>query len=91
MGRLQGAAFSDLLDQPRLRRGASAPSNECASELELEWVVSDYMRSLSVVALNVPDEPGPDSLRGFIERNAIALLTNYSGDPGDPPSDKVQL
>jgi hypothetical protein len=62
-----------------------------ASELELEWVVSDYMRSLSVVALNVPDEPGPDSLQGFIERNAIALLTNYSGDAVDPPSDKAQL
>ena len=27
--------------------------------------------------LEVPDPPGPDSLRGYIERNAIVLLSNY--------------
>jgi hypothetical protein len=36
----------------------------------------------------VEDEPGPASLRGVIERNALALLSNYKAqdDPLDPPS-----
>ena len=37
--------------------------------------------------LSVDDDPGPQSLRGFIERNAIALLSNYGKPPIDPPSD----
>ncbi len=36
--------------------------------------------------LAVEDEPGPDSLRGYIERNAIALLSNYKRQSVDPPS-----
>jgi len=36
--------------------------------------------------LNVDDAPGPDSLRGYIERNSIALLSNYQKPPLDPPS-----
>jgi hypothetical protein len=36
--------------------------------------------------LAVDDEPGPDSQRGHIERNAIALLSNYGKLLLDPPS-----
>ena len=36
--------------------------------------------------LAVMDEPGPDSLRAYIERNAIALLSNYGKAQLDPPS-----
>ena len=36
--------------------------------------------------LDINDEPGPDSLRGVIERNAIALLSNHGRTPLDPPS-----
>ena len=38
--------------------------------------------------LAVDDDPGPASQRGVIERNAIALLSNYNiqDDPLDPPS-----
>ncbi len=36
--------------------------------------------------LDINDEPGPDSLRGNIERNAIALLSNYGKMSLDPPS-----
>ncbi|SDL31941.1 hypothetical protein SAMN04488026_107811 [Aliiruegeria lutimaris] len=36
--------------------------------------------------LEVNDEPGPDSLRGYIERNSIALLSNSGKAPLDPPS-----
>lgn len=36
------------------------------------------------VAVDHP--PGPQSARGFIEANAIALLSNYSRPRIDPPS-----
>ena len=36
--------------------------------------------------LSVPDVAGPESLRGYIERNSIALLSNYGRNPLDPPS-----
>ena len=36
--------------------------------------------------LNIDDSPGPKSLRGIMERNAIALLSNYQRMPLDPPT-----
>ena len=36
--------------------------------------------------LGVDDDPGPGSKRGYIERNAIALLSNAGKEPIDPPS-----
>jgi hypothetical protein len=36
--------------------------------------------------LGIEDEPGPDSLRGFIERNTIGLPSNCNRDQIDPPS-----
>jgi hypothetical protein len=36
----------------------------------------------------VDDEPGQDSCRGLIERNAIGLLSNYCKFPVDSPSPK---
>ena len=35
--------------------------------------------------LSIDDEPGRSSLRGYIERNAIALLSNFGKEPLDPP------
>ena len=32
---------------------------------------------MSVLWIDVPDTPGPNSSRAFIERNAIALLSNH--------------
>ncbi len=36
--------------------------------------------------LSVDDEPGPASMRVKIDRNAIALLSNFDKPPLDPPS-----
>ena len=36
--------------------------------------------------LAINDEPGPASRRGYIERNTIALLSNYGKPPLDAPS-----
>ncbi len=56
------------------------------SERPLECLVSQRIGDMSVVFLPVEDEPGRDSLRGFIERNAIALLSGYVGAVVQPPS-----
>ena len=41
---------------------------------------------MSFLWLAVNDAPGPASLRGYIERNAIALLSNYRKKALDPTS-----
>ena len=48
--------------------------------------VSRAIRDMCFLWLPVLDEPGPSSRRGYIERNAIALLSNYRKPPFDPPS-----
>lgn len=57
-----------------------------ASERAQEEAVSDHIGAMSVAWLDVPDSPGPGSLRGYIERNAIALISNYGREIIDPPS-----
>lgn len=47
------------------------------NEAELERMVSRYIGQMPFLWLAVPDEPGSDSARGLIERNAIALLSSY--------------
>jgi len=42
----------------------------------------------SLRLIPVDDAPGTDSLRGYIERNSIALLSNYQKPPLDPASQK---
>jgi hypothetical protein len=57
------------------------------AELAHEIAVSEYIGAMPFLWLGINDAPGPDSDRGLIERNAIALLSNYGKDPCDPPSD----
>jgi hypothetical protein len=71
---------------PTWGQGASAPADVRAGERQLETVVSAYIGSMPFLCLGVEDDPGPDSLRGFIERNAIGLLSNYHRSQLDPPS-----
>ena len=70
---------------PTWAEGASAPRATRATEVAHECRVSAYIGSMSVLWVDVPDEPGPKSARAFIERNAIALLSNQL-KPHDPPS-----
>lgn len=55
-------------------------------ERSLEQAVSDHIGAMDVAWIDVPDEPSKASLRGFIERNAIALLSNHERDPIDAAS-----
>jgi hypothetical protein len=67
-------------------RTSSAPAAVRAGELALEREVSKTIGAMRLLWLPIGDPPGPDSARGDIERNTIALLSNYRKEPIDPPS-----
>ena len=50
-------------------------------------MVSKVIGKMPFLYLSINDDSGPDSLRGYIERNSIALLSNYNISALDPPSD----
>jgi len=67
--------------------GSSAPSFVTRAEQPLERAVSDYIRKMPFLWVKIDDPPRPASRRGFIEQQAIALLSNYrAGLVIDPPS-----
>jgi hypothetical protein len=67
-------------------RRSTAPADVRAAEQALEREVSRTIGAMRFLWLPIDGEPGPDSERGYIERNAIALLSNFGKDPLDPPS-----
>jgi hypothetical protein len=71
---------------PTWGNGASAPKAIRAGEGALESEVSTVIGTMPFLWLAIDDEAGPGSLRGSIERNAIALLSNYKKEPLDLPS-----
>ena len=71
---------------PTWGQKSSAPREVRDLEQPLERAVSAAIGDMPFLWLDVGDEPGPSSLRGFIERNAIALLSNFGKHPLDPPS-----
>jgi hypothetical protein len=71
---------------PTWGTGNTADQETRFGERVLELEVSQVIGSMSFLWLAVPDDAGSDSLRGPIERNAIALLSNYDRPPLDPPS-----
>jgi hypothetical protein len=57
------------------------------NERNLERRVSEYIRNMPFLWLDVDDASGTSSMRAFIERNAISLLSNFGNtSPIDPPS-----
>ena len=66
--------------------GTTVPKEVLDNERFMEMAVSDVIRGMPLLWLAVEDAPGPESLRGYIERNSIALLSNYGKEPIDPPS-----
>jgi len=65
--------------------GSTASNVVRLAEAEHEQRVSAYLGRMSLLWVEVPDEPGPNSDRGYIERNSIALLSNTLR-PLAPPS-----
>lgn len=57
-----------------------------AMETPIELAVSMHLQAMPFLWLPIEDEAGPESLRGVIERNTIALVSNFDRSPLDPPS-----
>lgn len=58
-------------------RGQSAPKDIRTTEHALECAVSSYIGRMPFLWLEVDDEPSASSLRSYIEKNSIALLSNF--------------
>jgi len=56
-------------------------------EHEVERLVSEIIRLMRVVCVEVRDEPGPRSDRAYIERNSIALLCRIGARIDTPTSE----
>jgi hypothetical protein len=74
---------------PKWGIGASAPKQVRLGEQPVEELVSQKIGNMPFLWLRVEDEPSPESERVKIERNSIALLSNFGRDSRevvDPPS-----
>lgn len=76
----------DDLRFPSWGKGSTANKDTRTSELSLERMVSQRIGDMPFLWLTIDDDANPQSLRGYIERNSIALLSNYSVKSGDMPS-----
>ena len=86
---LVGLAIADRHPEQRVSTwssGTSAPPQVTEQERGLEARVIAVLAKIQVLWLAIDDEPGPQSLRGFIERNSIALLSSYRHPAIDPAS-----
>lgn len=83
---LAGGDYPDAVRQS-WGRGSSAPKEVRRAEHGLECAVSEYIGKMPFLWLMVNDEPGPASMRKYIERNAVALLSMASRLHIDPPSE----
>lgn len=66
--------------------GSTAKTAVRKREEGIEVEVSKVIRAMPLLWLTIDDEPGPRCLRGYVERNAIALLSNFDKASLDPPS-----
>lgn len=67
--------------------GNNAPREIREAEYPLEKVVSECICNMPFLWLEIDDPPEPDSMRGYLERNSIGLLSNITTDkPIDPAS-----
>lgn len=95
-GNHRGSIFRLLVGAALMRRDgyhcpswgkcSSAPREVRESEHALERAVSAVISDMPFLWLAIEDEPGPETLRGYIERNAISLLSNHGKPPLDPPA-----
>ena len=87
-----GTAFNTDGIYPNRGNGNNAPAAIKISELPLEKKVSDFIGKMPFIWLPICDSFQIDGkagheLRGYIERNSIALLSNYNKEPIDSSSE----
>lgn len=66
--------------------GSNSTPMQRAAERAVEVMVSQVIGAMPFLWLQIDDEPGPSSDRGYIERNSIALLSSEVARALDPPS-----
>jgi hypothetical protein len=76
----------DGLDFPTWGNGSTAQRAIRQAEIELEREVSLFIRDMPFLCLPILDASGAASLRGYIERNSIAILSNHRKPVLDPAS-----
>lgn len=64
----------------------NAPRDVRAVERPFEQEVTRIIGGMPFVWLEIDDAPGAGSMRGYVERNAISLLSNLAKSPLDAPS-----
>jgi hypothetical protein len=74
------------LNFPTWGIGNNADKAVRSGEVDLERQVSEMIGNMRFLWLSIEDEPGPESRRRYVEKNSIALLSNYNKPPLDPPS-----
>jgi hypothetical protein len=95
-GNHRGSVFRDIVGAaligrhgfnfPTWGKGRTAKRDVRIGEQALEREVSQFIGNMPFLWLSVEDDAGPESRRGYIERNSIALLSNCNRPPLDPPS-----
>ncbi len=75
VGRAMMASQKEEIWPSTWSQGQSAPREVRNAEQELETRVSELIGDLTVLWLDVGDEPGPSSERAYLERNSIGLLS----------------
>jgi len=68
------------------RKKHITPARVQEAEAPTEQAVSAHIGHMPFLWLPIEDAPGPDSQRGIIERNAVALLGNHVHGALDPAS-----
>jgi len=99
-GNHRGSVFRKRVGEARIERdgleeqypewgvGSSAGRELRLEELDMEQRVSDYIRDLPFLWVDIDDEPSPESDRAYVERNAIALVSNLGKESIDPRREK---
>ena len=96
-GSHRGSVFRELMGEALLESGGFEqvrstwggridPPGVRRTEHVLEMAVSERIRAMPFLWLEVNDEPSPLCRRRMIELNAIALLSNFHREPIDSPS-----
>ena len=67
-------------------KGSSSTKEIQEQEYPIEIAVSDHIRKMPFIWIEVNDLPGPNSFRAYIERNCIALLSNANKEKIDEQS-----
>jgi hypothetical protein len=73
-------------DFPTWGHGSTAKADVKTGERILECEVSQTIGKMPFLWIAIEDETGPESRRGYIERNSIALLSNCNKPALDPPA-----